>query len=134
MSRRGGKPLWAYVYGAGQLQAEGVKLAGVPDVRAPLSQVVRDPKNSRYAFETRAALPGPDTLKGVWLRVIHGDGTAHGYRIDDLETIPGGARIAIHDDPGFALTDLGMRMLFFPCYEIPGPPYVEIRVPTFAQL
>ena len=59
--------------------------------------------------------------------------TMSGYRIEGVEAIEGGTRLLIHDDPGFELTDHGMRMLFFPSYEIPGDASVEIRVPKFVS-
>jgi len=83
------------------------------------------------AFEAAAGLANADAVNGVWLRVIHGDGSANGYRIEAIAKTPGGSRIRIHDEPGFQMTPNGMRMLFFPNYEIPGKQWIEICVPRF---
>ena len=100
-------------------------------MRTPLTSVLRQEDGPCNAFEVAAELPEGDALDGVWLRVIHGDGSAHSYCIERVEATEGGSRILIRDDPGFELTDAGMRMLFFPNYEIPGGESLEICMPTF---
>lgn len=133
LSRRGGEVAWSYVYGAGQIQADGFTLAAPTDVRVPLQKVLRTADGAEDALEVAAELPEGDALKGIWLRVVHGDGSANGYRIESIAKTPAGSRIRIHDEPGFQMTPNGMRMLFFPKYEIPGKQWVEICVPRFVK-
>jgi len=100
-------------------------------VRTPLREVLRAAEGDQDALEVAGELPEGDALKGIWLRVVHGDGSAYGYRIKNVQKIAGGSRIVIHDEPGFEMTDEGMQMLFFPNYSIPGQQQVEICVPRF---
>ena len=131
LSRKRGKPAWGYVYGAGEIGAGDCRASSPPDVRAALQNVLRKADRGENALEVDAKLPEGTQLAGVWLRVIHGDGSAYGYRIERVEHTARGSRIVIHDEPGFERTDKGMRMLFFPNYEIPGAQRVEVCVPRF---
>ncbi len=134
LSRQGGQAAWGYLYGAGGVKAASLKLTGAAEVRAPLVKVLRKAEGLDNAFEVGKRLPGGEALRGVWLRVIHGDGSANGYRIEGVEANGAGSRILIRGEPGFELTETGMRMLFFPGYEIPGKETVEICVPKFVRL
>ncbi len=133
LSRAAGRAAWGYLHGAGHIEADDLSLSGAAEFRPPLTAVVRAADGPCNALQVAGELPMGEALKGVWLRVIHGDGSAHGYRIEGVEAIEGGTRLLIHDDPGFELTDARMHMLFFPNYEIPGDASVEIRVPKFVS-
>ncbi len=133
LSRQSGSLAWGYVYGDGDIKAADFAITGEPVVRTPLRKVLRAAEGDQDALEVGANLAEGDALKGIWLRVIQGDGSAYGYRIQSVEKIAGGSRIIIHDDPGFEMTDDGMHMLFFPNYTIPGQQQVEISVPRFVR-
>ncbi len=133
LSRQGAGLAWGYVYGDGQIKADEFAVTGEPVVRTPLREVLRAAEGDQDALEVAADLPEGEALKGVWLRVIHGDGSAYGYRIENVQEVAEGSRIVIHDEPGFEMTDDGMHMLFFPNYSIPGQQQVEICVPRFVR-
>ncbi len=133
MSRQRGSLAWNYIYEGYIIGAPSTPVVSVPTQPVPLVGVVREPADERYALDVAARLPRGGVLRGVWLRVVQGDGSAYGYRIQSVEKIAGGSRIIIHDDPGFEMTDEGMHMLFFPNYTIPGQQQVEISVPGFVR-
>ena len=51
-----------------------------------------------------------------------------------MEKTAGGSRITVHDEPGFAMSEEGMQMLFFPNYKIPGKQHVEICTPRLVRV
>lgn len=126
LSRVGNRVEWGYVYGPGLIRAGALSVTGAALVRAALGAVERAADGGDNALVVKQALDA-EGLSGTWLRVIHGDGSAHGYRIERTEQAEGGTRIVIHDEPGFAVVDRGMKMLFFPHYMIPGEQVVEIE-------
>jgi hypothetical protein len=132
VSMQAGRTSWAYLYGAGSIEAPGLSLKGQQNLKAPLKRVLREEKNGVNAFEVAADLTA-ETLQNVWLRIVHGDGSAHGYRIEDIQATEGGSRVLIAGEPGFEMTPTGMKMLYPPHYEIFGPQQLEIAKPAFAQ-
>ena len=132
VSEQAGRTAWAYIYGPGSIEAPGLSLKGHQDFSAPLKRVLREEDGGVNAFEVAGDLTA-DALSNVWLRIVHGDGSAHGYRIEEIQATDGGSRILIAGEPGFDMTPTGMKMLYPPHYEIPGPQRLEIARPTFAQ-
>jgi hypothetical protein len=132
VSMQAGRTSWAYLYGAGAIEAPGLSLEGQQNLKAPLKRVLRGEENGVNAFEVAADLTA-ETLQNVWLRIVHGDGSAHGYRIEDIQATEGGSRVLIAGEPGFEMTPTGMKMLYPPHYEIFGPQQLEIAKPAFAQ-
>ena len=124
LSRRSGRPAWAYVYGSGKAAAEGLVVTGSQDVQLPLAAADR----AARVLTLGGDLPAQGIPSGTWLRVTHGDGSANGYAIEKAA----GRRVTVRGELGFERTSDGMRMLFFPNYKIPGPQRVEICVPRFA--
>ena len=63
----------------------------------------------------------------AWARVMHGDGTAHGYALTGTKALGGGKTLVLtRGDPGFRITEKGMKMAKFPHWDIDGENRLEI--------
>jgi hypothetical protein len=78
---------------------------------------------SRGWFEADAPLPDPDSLAGRVVLVRHGDGTTHGWTLQRVENTPGGARLYVREEPGFAIDPATRQARYyqFPRPTFPGP-------------
>jgi hypothetical protein len=89
-------------------------------------RAVRKPSadgQSRGWFQSDAPLPDTDTLAGRVVLVRHGDGTTRGWTLTRVENAPGGARLFVREEPGFALDPAtGQAQYYqFPRARPPGP-------------
>ena len=133
LSRAGGTPTWGYVYGHATIERPDGAVEGRASIRSRLVGVHRQETEGTNAFDLEGRLADGDDLAGVWLRVVHADGSANGYRIVSASPHDDGTRILVQGDPGFERTADGMRMLFFPNYTIPGKQFVEIARPRLQR-
>ena len=130
LSRRRGAAAWGYVFGSGEVALGDFRVEGTRDLRA----AVERPKDATAnALHVAGQLPEGAELAGCWARVVHGDGTAHGYRIEEVQRTDAGSTVLIRGAAGFEPTEDGMRMLFFPGYTIPGKQRLEVCVPRFLR-
>ena len=66
-------------------------------------------------------------LDQTWARVVHGDGTAHGYALTRAKTFDGGRTLLLtRGDPGFRITEKGMKLAKFPHWAIDGENRLEV--------
>lgn len=99
------------------LQNQSATLEGTVDSAA--SRWLGDAENS---FTTTAALPVGEELRGRWMIVHHGQGTAdEAYRIDRIETRDAKTIIHLSDDPGLRITGDTTEEVFFPRRRWTGP-------------
>ena len=60
-------------------------------------------EKGRGWFVSDTAVPDPETLVGRVLLIRHGDGTTHGWTLQGIENAEAGARLYVHEEPGFEL-------------------------------
>src|SRR5262249_1486644 len=70
-----------------------------------------------------APLPDADRLAGRAVLVRHGDGTTRGWTLQRVENTPGGARLYVREEPGFAIDPATHQARYyqFPRPTFPGP-------------
>jgi hypothetical protein len=74
-------------------------------------------------------------LDQSWLRVIHGDGTSHGYMIVGMHELGANKALVItRGDPGFRVTAEGIQMTHFPHWKIKGMNSLEIFNSAFLKV
>ena len=74
-----------------------------------------------------AGIPEDDSLAESSAIVTFGDGTSRGCTVKGVTHTGQGTRVALHEDPGFAMSEHGARHLFFPRRDMPGEVRVRIR-------
>lgn len=85
-------------------------------------------QGARGWFEVEQPLPRPEALVGRVVLVRHGDGTTRGWTVRRVENQPDGARLFVHEEPGFEVDPATRtaRYYQFPHATAPGPH--ELRV------
>ncbi len=74
-------------------------------------------------------------LEAPWVRVVHGDGTAHGYAIVGSEKLGDDRTLLLtRGDPGFRMTERGIKMARYPHWDIAGPNTLELFNSVFLRL
>ena len=89
---------------------------------------------SRGWFETDAELPGGSNLVGRTLIIRHGDGTTHGWTLQQVEPLANHRiRLHVREEPGFTITgkDRHADYYQFPATTSPGPH--TFRIATIAR-
>ncbi|NOU85989.1 hypothetical protein GC102_09395 [Paenibacillus sp. LMG 31460] len=145
-----GKPIWAYLYGEGQIEGEGVSVKGAADLRFKAVDAKGSNKDkSESKIRIDGLIPNDPSMKDLWLQMTFGDQSGYGMKIADAQ----GSMIRVQDRPPFELTEQGAKMLFYPNVQdqtgallsgqnnlnvekrqpriIPGDVWVEIRKPNF---
>lgn len=78
---------------------------------------------SRGWFETDTTLAGAASLTGRQLLIQHGDGSSHGWTIQRVDSLAGGTRFHVVEEPGFLINDATQEAHYyqFPRNTVPGP-------------
>jgi hypothetical protein len=74
-------------------------------------------------FLTPDRLADLPSIAGRTLIIQHGDGTCRSWTLDSLESVPGGTRLHVREEPGFAIDprDRAAHYYQFPQVTAPGP-------------
>ena len=99
---------WVYVYGEGEVRWIDGEISGIPDISIPLTGVLSsDAGDNANAVIIDGGIPATEQLKGEWLRVVHGDTSANGFRIKSSESKNGNCLLHLHNPPGFKIVPEG---------------------------
>ena len=79
-------------------------------------------------------VPKGKNLAGSTAIVTFGDGSTVGYPVTEVRDLGGDMGLVLTDDPGIVVYATGMRHLFCPRREIPGPVRYRIRTSALARL
>jgi hypothetical protein len=122
-----GNLIQALVIGGGSVQVDGKVIMADDDLLGTVLASVRTNENATPGyFDVTGILPQGTQLAERVLVLIAGDGTRHGYRIDQVERLGDNSRVWVRDDPGAIINDKGMQQVFFPNWNIPGTVKYEI--------
>ena len=99
-----------------------------------LRSLRKDGDDSCDGLVVTGSLPKGDDLAGSTAIVTFGDGSTVGYPVTEVSDLGSDTCLVLNDDPGIVVDAKGMRHLFCPRREIPGPVRYRIRTSALARL
>lgn len=110
------KILWHYLYGDGSIRTTETELEGANNY---LYQILAasgrlDEPEIPNQFRVKGVLP--ENIKGLWGRIIYGDGSGVAFEITNVDQ----SIVSVHNSPGFGLEASGAVKHNFPAYVDPN--------------
>lgn len=135
ISRLNGKTDYVYGWGFSKIEFDEGQLTATPTTSFRVTGTLRKADDEQHnGIIIKGSFPEVN-LDQTWVRVIHGDGTAHGYMIIGTRKYSRNQTLLVtYGDPGFRVVAEGIKMTHFPHWKIKGINFLEIFNSTFLKM